>query len=773
MRTYALARSPFCVLSILIAAQLIGHGQAHAQSATVSPLDCPVGSTGPLPGDPSPYIGGMCDLGSLRGDDIGSSSVVGISSDGAVVAGNSPDNINAFRAFVWRNDGKGLQDLGTLRTDNTGVSSAYAVSADGGIVVGMASVDHNESSVRAFRWRDDGKGMLDLGTLRTDGSGNSAATAISADGGTIGGVSQHNDDSSSSRAFLWRDGGNGMIDLGTLRSSNSGSSGVIAISAEGRTVVGNSSVNENSFDFRAFRWRDDGKGMVDLGSLRSDKLGSSRPTAISSDGSTIIGYADSDSRRSRAFRWRDDGEGMIDLGTLRADNSGFSIAFGISSDGAIIVGGAESDESALYTRAFRWKDDGRGMLDLGTLRSDNTGYSAASAVSADGSTIVGVASDDAVFSRAFRWRDDGKGMLDLGTLRSDNSGQSSATHVSSDGRTIVGTAETDQGVFRAFIWRTDMQDLQNLMSSFPSLASDIELVLAQQQDAHDFVSRQNCMVHQYRSCVRGTVAGSISDEDQGEDIGAQSSSVGVFSFGYGVNSALTVGGTVSLSTSDFDENGVETEPAYAGTLWGRYSDGGLEQTGLQGAAALTFGRAPNTSFTRGRGLENVMLATGEADRDTGLAYVSVGYGFLATEKLLITPSLGLERSGTSIDGYSEDGGDFDVRYDDLSSNSTLAIASLSLEVSVMEGGSLAITAGVEHDLDADRIELRGVSDVPGMEEFEIGSTLERRSTRAFLSTQYKHRFGEHSDLTALIGVSQFEYGDVADLWLGLGYGRRF
>ena len=154
------------------------------------------------------------------------------------------------------------------------------------------------------------------------------------------------------------------------------------------------------------------------------------------------------------------GAEMVDLGTLKDDNTGRSSANALSADGSVAAGSADND--AGVPRAFRWTQDG-GMIDLGTLRDDNTGQSFATALSADGSVAAGHADNDAGVSRAFRWTQD-DGMVDLGTLRADNTGWSTANALSADGSVAAGYADNDAGKFRAFRWTQDggMADLGTL-----------------------------------------------------------------------------------------------------------------------------------------------------------------------------------------------------------------------------------------------------------------------------------------------------------------------
>jgi len=131
------------------------------------------------------------------------------------------------------------------------------------------------------------------------------------------------------------------------------------------------------------------------------------------------------------------------LGTLPGGI--WSYAYGVSADGSVVVGMASN--AARESRAFRWTQ-AMGMQDLGTLGG---GSSEAWGVSADGSVVVGMSVDAATYPRAFRWTQ-ATGMQNLGTQ--DDYG-SYAYGVSADGSVVVGASNS-----RAFRWQNGvMQDL--------------------------------------------------------------------------------------------------------------------------------------------------------------------------------------------------------------------------------------------------------------------------------------------------------------------------
>jgi probable HAF family extracellular repeat protein len=144
---------------------------------------------------------------------------------------------------------------------------------------------------------------------------------------------------------------------------------------------------------------------------------------------------------------------MQDLGRIGGD---WSQAFGVSADGSVVVGWASN---AIGDRhAFRWTADS-GMQDLGRIGGD---WSQAFGVSADGSVVVGGAGNASGQERAFRWTAEG-GMQDLGTLPGYES--SRASGVSADGSVVVGLVMNyNSGRWRAFRWTAEggMQDMGTL-----------------------------------------------------------------------------------------------------------------------------------------------------------------------------------------------------------------------------------------------------------------------------------------------------------------------
>jgi probable HAF family extracellular repeat protein len=201
---------------------------------------------------------------------------------------------------------------------------------------------------------------------------------------------------------------------------------VVEISGDGRTVVGTS-------QGRPARWTSS-DGVVPLADVPGGAFG------VSFDGSVIVGGRGAELRE--AFRWTAD-EGIVGLGDLPGDGPPASDALGVSADGTVIAG--QSSRRWPIVRAFRWTA-ATGLVDLGNLPGGD-GFSAATAVSADGRVVVG-GSRSATGEQAFRWTA-GAGLVGLGASGSVRTTRAHA--VSADGDVVVGIGTSAKG-FEAFRW---------------------------------------------------------------------------------------------------------------------------------------------------------------------------------------------------------------------------------------------------------------------------------------------------------------------------------
>ena len=457
----------------------------------------------------------------------------------ALPAAAAPDNIT---------------DLGTLKNDNSGFSSAHAISSDGSIVIGQSD-NYNNGEQRATVWSGSNwSTKTDIGTLKADNSGWARPYTVSHDGSVVAGEA-NNDNGIDFHATVWS-GSNWTTktDLGTLRSDNSGDSVALGLSHDGSVVVGKSKWDGSGpYDYHATVWSGSGWATkTDLGTLKADNTGDSNALAVSVDGSLVFGDASNDNGDTHATVWSGSGWATkTDLGTLKNDNSGTSYARAASNDGSLVFGDASNDNGD--THATVWSGNSWATkTDLGTLKSDNSGYSSASATSGDGSVVGGNAEKDNGDYHATVWSGSNwTTKTDLGTLKTDNSGGSSVNGISADGNFAVGEAQNNNGDTRAVIWNlrnlnnARPTDTANTRASLSLLSADTASLLAQRARAAENLLG-GCRADGGKFCYSAGYR---------RDIGHGASSRGAdFAFGYGISDNFDA--AVSLAVpARAEENG--------------------------------------------------------------------------------------------------------------------------------------------------------------------------------------------------------------------------
>ena len=287
---------------------------------------------------------------------------------------------------------------------------------------------------RAYLWTFQ-EGLTHIGTSNP----NSPIYEISWDGTTVVGTLPL-DTADVQEASIWTEEG-GWQGLGGFPvdfcNAGLGLSSGWGISADGSVVVGLSSLEEDGFcRARAFRWSE-ATGMVPLQVSNTHRQ--SRASAVSGDGQVAVGWTETDFGTWRPTRWRADGSEHL----LYADPEWFSEAIAVNEDGSVVVGQLEQ-------RAFRWRE-GHGLENLGLVPGTAGTESRAVGVSADGNSVVGWGDFN-----GFLWTAAG-GMQNLNQIVEDagydlgNRFISHATAISANGNTIVGAIfDPANGLYEAF-----------------------------------------------------------------------------------------------------------------------------------------------------------------------------------------------------------------------------------------------------------------------------------------------------------------------------------
>jgi probable HAF family extracellular repeat protein len=289
--------------------------------------------------------GGIAGLGFLPGG-AAPSAARGASADGSVIVGASTDGGGVRRAFRWSAGVMTGLDAQSC-SDCEPVTEGWGVSLDGLVVVGSSLARSGGTAplhLDPVRWPGGGTALFDLGNLPGSEEAGEAFGA-SSDGSVIGG-SHLTDDGA--EAWVWT--GSGLGALPALTTQSPRTAAVMAVSADGSTLVGYASKDTitlpsgtvSSADLQAVRWSGPGYATsLELGALPGAPVIDSRALATSADGALIVGRAVNTDADDRAFLWDAVG-GMRDLKQVLVEEHGLDLTGWVLSEAtgiSDVVGG--------------------------------------------------------------------------------------------------------------------------------------------------------------------------------------------------------------------------------------------------------------------------------------------------------------------------------------------------------------------------------------------------------------------------------------------------
>lgn len=637
----------------------------------------------------------------------------------------------------------------TVHATGTDISIAD-LSGDGTTVVGRTLFDGvtpsgDYSGTSAFVWTATG-GFTNLGWF-AGGQQYSFATAVDYDGTAVAGGAVTADEQF--HAFYWQVGDDNLTDLGTL--SGETSSWTSAISGDGTTVIGYSGS-------ASFVWSVGDTAITDIGTLG----GGTYTTLVSFDGDVVAGYSYATDDNRHAIRWTD-GQ-LTDLGTFGGD---YSQATAMSRDGDVIVGSYYKDYS---DRAFRWVVGSNGidgtMSDLGSLGSSDSTTVVAD-ISADGGVVVGYSDDTEYVRHGFRWSED-DGMISVDQWLRDNGVTltedmtRNATMVSSDGNTVIG--ETTNG--QTYIARVvdDSTGIITMPEYLASVSSAGSIVTAQPMGSANTImfGAQGSPMRNLLAAGQKSVYGTV---DSGYDNGASSDGgllLGDLGFAYGVSDGITLrlsaGG--SYSDQDLDEGGdfqskgwyisPEVSANVAGSVYltvgGYYSKGKLDI---------------NRGYLNGTATD---YSTGETDTETYAGKIRLDWlNAFTVEEASFTPYAALSRTNSKTDAYSESGGAFPVSYDESSDHSTVARIGLDAIRPLNATITLLARAEVAYRFEKETAGTSG--EIIGLSAFDLeGQDVKQLWLRGGIGAEMAVAGG-----TASLMLNATTEGDDPNVWLRSGW----
>jgi probable HAF family extracellular repeat protein len=311
--------------------------------------------------------------------------------------------------------------------------------------------------------------------------------------------------------------------------------------------------------------------------------------AVNAAGTVVVGNDQLPGVVTHAFMWS--GQGLqteTDLGVLHVGDVSF--ADGVDGLGDVIVGGSGVYHTS--SDGFYYKNS-----TMTALASGGLGATWANAISADGSTIVGVGTNDlaGLASHALRWDGQNYGTVtDLGNLGGT---YSEAVAVNSDGSVIVGASTLSGGGYgRAFRYANGaMSDLNTLLAASGVDMSSITLVEANGVSANGNYITADDNSLSYLVYYDGTVGGLTTGAAQQasvDELGKQRQALAIQHDAY-----------AGILTGDLDRQD-DTNQIGALGLYGSAVGGLRGHLGLGDGWSLSGGMADGTSEFGGAGIGN-------------------------------------------------------------------------------------------------------------------------------------------------------------------------
>ena len=380
--------------------------------------------------------------------------------------------------------------------------------------------------------------------------------------------------------------------------------------------------------------------------------------------------------------------------------------------------------------------------DLGTLKADNSGRSAANAVSADGRVVVGYAETDLGSTQAFRHNEGDIKMTNLGTLKADNSGSSVAFAVSADGRVVVGYAETDLGnARRAVIWKTEKAvDLDHTIESMLQSTDLARQILGVYEGQLFSLADQSCLLDSNKNYCIGIYTN--YNNVKKTDLYA-SGLIGALRI---ANTGWTVGGAVNFNLSDdlingYDAHGFELPGVGAFVRYNQHLDGSGFMSELKGSYLKQ-----KMTITR-EALSGAEAGQGETKLEGYLVDLGFGYGLQSTEKWLVTPKLNLRHYDISRDAYDENRhADFLASYDKMGTRNTDLSFAVNSKYLISPKVNVEVEVGSYITLNNDQKDAVVKIDYVGQYENQAKSSYDQNKFRPFVKLATNFKVSPHSAL---------------------------
>ena len=480
----------------------------------------------------------------------------------------------------------------------------------------------------------------------------------------------------------------------------------------------------------------DGNGTID-GSASEWATDGGRAGAISSDGSVIAGYAD-DGTTKRTYRW-DATNGMV---SIRADwVTGSGGVSAMSSDGSVIAGHLMDANNNNTMSGYRWDattgmvnladTDGNGTVD-GSASEWATGLGIVSAMSSDGSVIVGYANDGNDY-RSFVYRGGGSGAM----LDATNTQTSMLQNAAAQGAAVASVNSSISAIVQ-----TEIEVAPPVRLNF----------FADPQSANKLPTAIKIMA-------------SRSSNENASNISIASITAAV-----ALPNELTVGGFAALGTDGTSLSGF----GFDGTL---NAFGGFVRGASLGNTSLTWKASfatsgGNITIARDSSLTGTEAASGNSNLTSQAASFEIGNNILLSGRE-VSPYLRLTRAITTRDAYTEQANSFPIAYSEHIQAATTATVGVKMRSALSSSVALRYGLGLDFDLSRNDAAIEGTSQIPGMTSISVAAPAVQNNARLLVTSGFTKFFDDRSSMNFDLGLQQNTYSSGTTVIGSVGYTVQF
>jgi hypothetical protein len=314
-------------------------------------------------------------------------------------------------------------------------------------------------------------------------------------------------------------------------------------------------------------------------------------------------------------------------------------------------------------------------------------------------------------------------------------------------------------------------DPANTQLALQSNANAVQNVLAQRAATTSFALEYDCSVFDAHGlCVslglRNTQIGNTY-ADSGEV-------AGLLTAAYRLTPELRIGGFIDqgfVTNSPASVDPKNTQPMLGGFAVFQES---ADFSGLTLRAGLAYQQG-DLRISRAA-LTDAEPGTGVA-RTTALAFGGeIAYGVPVDGGWLAQPYLGLRRSDSQRNGYTEAASDsvqFPITYSRFGQAVTSATAGLRLRGAITPQFGVVLGAGMEYDVDSKMDRYAGTSGIVGLESFSINAAGQQNELRAVGSAGMRYMIASNQAIAFDAAVRQLPYGNDPSITTMLRYSIGF